>query len=97
MSAKCRKRTYAAQQIAPLFDHFVGAGEHRWRHVEAERLRSLEVDHGFVFHRRLHGQVGGPLAFEDTINIASRAAELVVGSACKEAAKTQWSLLVGNG
>src|SRR5262249_786752 len=27
------------------FDHLVGAGEQRWRHIEAEGLRSLEVDH----------------------------------------------------
>jgi hypothetical protein len=26
------------QQIAPLFDHLVGAGEERRRHVEPERL-----------------------------------------------------------
>jgi len=28
----------------PLFDHLVGAEEQRERHVEAERLGSLEVD-----------------------------------------------------
>jgi hypothetical protein len=32
----------AARSI--LFDHFVGAGEQRWRHPEAERLRSDQVD-----------------------------------------------------
>jgi hypothetical protein len=31
-------------QIASLFDHLVGEGEQlRW-HIEAERLRSFEVD-----------------------------------------------------
>ena len=31
--------------IGYLFDHFVGAGEQRWRDIEAERFGSLEVDH----------------------------------------------------
>jgi hypothetical protein len=28
-----------------LFDHLVGAGEHRRRHIDAERFRGLEVNH----------------------------------------------------
>jgi hypothetical protein len=31
-------------KIGVLFDHLVGAGEQRWRHPEAERLRSDQVD-----------------------------------------------------
>ena len=33
------------------FDHLVGAREQRWRNIEAERLRGLEVDHQLEFGR----------------------------------------------
>jgi hypothetical protein len=35
-------------------DHLIGAGKYRCRHSEAERLSGLEVEHSFVFGRRLH-------------------------------------------
>jgi hypothetical protein len=60
-----------------LFDHLVGAGEQRWRHREAERLRSLEIDHQFVLGRVLHRQVARFLALEDAIDVAGRLPEIV--------------------
>ena len=42
---------------ANLFDHFVRAGEHRCRQIEAERLGGFQIDHQLVLGRRLHRQI----------------------------------------
>src|SRR5262249_25409028 len=55
------------------FDHLVGAGEHCRRHVEAKRLRRLEVDGQPVLGRRLYRKVGRLLAFENAIHVSRRA------------------------
>jgi hypothetical protein len=48
-------------------------GNHGPWNFEAERLGGLEVDHQFVFRRRLHWQVSGLLALEDAIDVAGGA------------------------
>jgi len=43
------KTDSAADQRAELFDHLVGAGEHRRRHVQAKVTSGLEIDYELEF------------------------------------------------
>ena len=73
MSALGQKQTCAAQNVMSalppkgLFDHLIGALLHLQRHIEAQSLRGLEVDHQLVLGRRLHWQVTRLLAFESPV------------------------------
>src|SRR5215831_77066 len=58
---------------ASSLDHLVGAGKHRCRHFEAERLGRLEVDGKLELARVLHGKIGWLPTLEDAIDIAGRA------------------------
>jgi len=63
-----------------LLDNLVSAGEQDRRHLEAERLSRLEVNHKLIPRRRLHRQVGRLLAVEDTIDITGREPIWLAGS-----------------
>src|SRR5262245_66415993 len=55
------------------FDHLVGAGKQRGRHLEAERLGCFEVDYQLVLGRCLNRQVGGFFPLENAIDVAGGA------------------------
>jgi hypothetical protein len=51
------------------FDHLAGTGKHTRRYFQAECFGSLDVEHGFVFRRSLHREVGWFLAFQDAVDV----------------------------
>ena len=72
MTALCQKRTYAEQPFR-LFDHLVGAGKQGGRNGESERLCGLYIDDELEAGRLLDWQVAGLLAFEDAVDVGTRA------------------------
>jgi len=58
MSESCHKQTHAMQQKASLLDYSIGPLLQEQRHLDAERLGGLEVDHQLKFRGLLHGHIG---------------------------------------
>src|SRR5260221_3548656 len=76
MSVWCRhNQTHAPQQTSSSFDHFVGELLQMERHVEAERLGGLEVDHQFEFGRLLYWEVCRFGATQNAIDVQRRATQ----------------------
>src|SRR4029077_11997296 len=63
--ARPRRQPARGARGGSLLDDLVGAGEDRWRNLQAERLSRLEVDHQFESGRLLDRQIGRLSAFED--------------------------------
>jgi hypothetical protein len=60
VSAKSgREQAQQRRAVARLFDHLVGAGEQRRRHLDAERLRGGQIDNQLELGRLLDRKVGG--------------------------------------
>jgi hypothetical protein len=55
--------------LVSLFDHLVGAGDERRRHVETDRLGCLQVDDELELHCPQNRQVGRLLAFENAAGV----------------------------
>jgi len=65
LSAKSRHS--ALRQRLALFDHLVRGDAQTLWHVEAKRLRGLEVDHEIKLGRQLNGQIGRLFAPQNAV------------------------------
>src|ERR1700730_544707 len=66
---RAHNRSHAPQQMALLFDHFVGSSEKRLRHRKAERLGGLEIDDQLGIGGLLDRRVSRLLAPENATRI----------------------------
>ena len=86
-----------------LLDHLVGAVLSRnRRHVEAERLGSLEVDHQLELGRQLDGKVGRFCAFERSCRRRMPGADTSAGpidpvgrETIQPSTNARWSAIIG--
>src|SRR5437763_4752480 len=70
---RCCSRSVRANRS---FDHLVGALQEGPRHVEAERLRGLEIDDQLKLCRHLQRKIGRLVTLEDAVDVPCRQAKL---------------------
>src|SRR5262249_15134117 len=59
----------------PSFDHLVGAGEQRWRNIEADSLGRDQIDDKIIIGRLLDRQIARLGAAQDLVHVLGGAAE----------------------
>jgi len=74
----CGPASSAGRAVAwPSFDHLVGAGKQRWRHVKAKSLGGFEVNYQLQLGRLLNWQIAGCFASKDAIDIVRSPSKLI--------------------
>src|SRR6516165_5368033 len=69
IGSACWDVRFVPKTFAASFDHLVGAGEQCWRHFEAERLSSFQIDDQFEARWLLHWQIGGIVTAENAAGV----------------------------
>jgi hypothetical protein len=64
-------------EVVTLFGHLVGALLEQYRHVQAERLRSFEIDGQHKINWGLNGKVARLLALENAIGVLCCAPKII--------------------
>ena len=77
-AAKCRNflrsgSFIAGRSLRASFDHLVGAGEQRWKNVQAERLCRRQIDDKIKFGRLLDGNFCRLPAAQDSVDVVAGA------------------------
>jgi hypothetical protein len=67
-------RKVPRREVPDLFKDFVGAGEQRGRHLNAERFGCFEIDREVELHRLFDGQVPRLRTLQNAINVVGHAA-----------------------
>jgi hypothetical protein len=75
--ARARKGWTVCRNAAKcgLFDHVIGARTQGLRHLEAQRLCRLQIDHQLELRRILHWKIGWHGALKNAIDITCRLAD----------------------
>src|SRR5271157_4840714 len=65
-----------APRLNTSFDHFVGARDQLWRHLQAERLGGFQIEDKAELARLLNREAAGARALEDAVDIIGGALKL---------------------
>ena len=69
LASMCSFRRRQRDELAPSFDHLVGAGEEGFGNRKADRFRGFDVDHQLELGRLLNWQITRLLTFENATSV----------------------------